>query len=376
MLKRNIHFPVALFFYRLGDSCGGAERIICALANSLYECGFPVHLISWDNINSRTFFPLNQGINWHRLGFRNGLLDKFRRCFSLLKLLNDAGIRALVGFVMSGDKSVYTAAKLAGIRLIVAERNAPSMYYLRYNRFRRWITFIFLHLADRITVQFPEFTKGYPVSLRNRIEVIPNPVNVTSRYSRPDMPNAHGRYTLLAVSRLDNVQKRLDCLLRAFARISSLQPKWDLRIVGDGSGKNALRQLAKELGLLGRVYWDPSLTDIFEVYIQSNLFVMPSLWEGFPNALAEALSHGLPAIGFSQAAGVASLIEDGRTGWLAKGLDDELELARVLNQAIMDGKERSRRGALAVESMAAYVPDVQFERWARLLNRLAGKNTV
>lgn len=369
-----LSYPVALYFHRLGNSGGGAERIICTVANVLVDRGFTVHLISWDDEKAQTFYPLSHGVVWHRLGFKEGIVDKFRRCRALARLLRENGVITLIGFVMSGDKTVYTAVKLAGVRLVVAERNAPSMYYLRYGNFHRWLSFALLHLADRITVQFPEFIEGYPVSLRDRIEAIPNPVPVASNNARPGEPNKKGRFTLLAVSRLDGVQKRLGCLIRAFSRVVTTYPDWDLRIIGDGPEEDTLRELAREIGISERVILEPSLSDIFDVYRQAHLFVMPSLWEGFSNALAEALSHGLPAVGFYGAAGVVSLIKNGETGWLAKGLDDEIALANVLGQAMADGKERVRRGALAVESMAAYTPEVQFGRWVKLLGSFTAED--
>lgn len=367
--------PVALYFHRLGSSAGGAERIICVLANELYKRGNDVHLISWDDKNARTFYPVVNGVVWHRLCFRNGFSDKLRRSMALTKVLSDNGIRTLVGFVMSSDKTVYAAVKLAGTRLVVAERNAPSMYHIRYSKFQRWLIFALLHLADRITLQFPDFIKGYPERLHDRITVIPNPVHVASRYCRPDEPNQDGRFTLLTVSRLDRVQKGLHCLLRAFGRVADLHPQWDLRIIGDGPDKKTLQQLAREIGITERVTIEPSTPEIFEAYLQANLFAIPSKWEGFPNALAEALSHGLPAVGFQGAAGVDILIKDGETGWLADRLEDETALAATIGKAFADGKERVRRGALAVESMTAYEPEIQFNRWVGLLDSLSSERT-
>jgi glycosyltransferase involved in cell wall biosynthesis len=114
----------------------------------------------------------------------------------------------------------------------------------------------------------------------------------------------------------------------------------------------------------------PSSPDIFAAYARSHLFAIPSRWEGFSNALAEAMSHGLPAIGFRGAAGVAHLIADGETGWLADGLDDEVALARALHHAMSDGAERLSRGRRAVAAMGAYEPEVQFDRWAAEIDAL------
>jgi GalNAc-alpha-(1->4)-GalNAc-alpha-(1->3)-diNAcBac-PP-undecaprenol alpha-1,4-N-acetyl-D-galactosaminyltransferase len=343
--------------------------MICLLANALCERGFAVHMITWDGPDARAFYALDPRIVWSRLGFRPDAIDKLRRTRALARLLRDHHIRILVGFVMSGDKTVYAAAKLGGVRLIVAERNAPTMYHLRYSFAQRWLSFRMLHLADRITVQMPDFVAGYPASLRDRIEVIPNPVLVAERRARPNRPGADGRFNLLAAGRLD-VQKRYECLVGAFARIAGDHPAWHLHIVGDGPKRETLRGLAARGGVAERVRFEPWTSDVSAAYASSHLFVMPSLWEGFPNALAEAMSHGLPAIGFRDAAGVTQLIADGETGWLADGLDDEAALTRVLSAAMADGAERARRGARAAESMAAYAPEAQFDRWARLLGTL------
>lgn len=127
-------------------------------------------------------------------------------------------------------------------------------------------------------------------------------------------------------------------------------------------------RLANRRGLAERVHLDSWTSNIFDAYAKSHLYAMPSLWEGFPNALAEAMSHGLPAIGFRDAVGVAQLIAHGETGWLAHGLYDEVALAEALSSAMADDEERMRRGRLAATSMAAYAPDAQFDRWGRLLD--------
>jgi glycosyltransferase involved in cell wall biosynthesis len=354
-----------LYFYRL-DTMGGAERMVCLLANALVTRGFVVHLVSWDQPGAEPFYDVSPEVKLHRLGFRSGVAGKIQRSRTLFKLLREHGIGVLVGFVMSGDRTIISAAKLAGTKVIAAERNAPEMYNIRHG-FKRWLNFAALHLVDRIAVQFPEFIPGYPKTLRNRIKTIPNPVAKASCRARPEEPGPHGRFTLLAVSRLDRMQKRLHTLIDAFAQIERAHPEWDLLIVGDGPDKAALGRLAIDRGVAGRVRMESSAANISQTYAASHLFVIPSRWEGFSNSLAEALAHGLPAVGFRGAPGVAQLIADGETGWLADGADDANSLAMVLDRAMADRAERARRGASAVARMEGYAPEAQFDRWADLI---------
>lgn len=359
---------IGLYFYSLAGA-GGAERMICQLAGALAERDFEVRLISWDPGDAKSFYPIHSGVEWTKLGFVPGKLDKLRRARALYVLLRRLGIEVLAGFVMSGDKSVYAAAKLAGVKLVVAERNAPVMYRYRCNALQRWATFCLLGLADRITVQMPTYASGYPRRLRDRIVAIPNPVPVAESKARPQAADDAGRFTLLAVSRLDAVQKRVGTLVGAFARIASRFPAWDLCVIGDGPEEQELRHLVERLGLEARIRIEISMRDVFGAYARSHLFAIPSRWEGFSNALAEAMSHGLPAVGFERAAGVAELIGP-EGGWLATGLDDENELATALEQAMADGAERARRGEAASRRMAEFAPHSQFDRWAALFQSL------
>ena len=92
-----------------------------------------------------------------------------------------------------------------------------------------------------------------------------------------------------------------------------------------------------------------------------------------PTALADARPPGLPASGFREACGVAQLITHGENGWLADGLADDVTLAKVLDEAMANRAERARRGAKASESVAAYAPEIQFDRWAKLIRSVVGE---
>lgn len=370
-LELDNKITVALYFHRLSGP-GGAERMICQLANALAERDFRVRLISWDKPSAQPYYPLSTAVEWTKLDFRSGLRDKLRRTHALRRMLKESGVDILVGFVMSADKTIYAAAKLAGVSLVVAERNAPAMYWLRYPWWQRWLCFAMMHMADRVTVQMPGFVRAYPASLQARIKAISNPVPGITVKSCPAQPSVDGRYTLLAVTRFDDFQKRVTLLIDAFARIAVRHPQWDLHIVGEGEEADELHRMIKAHGLDARVFLKPSSPDVFAHYAQAHLFAIPSLWEGFPNALAEAMSHGMPAVGFAKAQGVADLIAD--AGWLADGRDGVAEYAAALEVAMLDNDERTRRGLLAAERMKAFPADRQYEEWASLLRALATRS--
>jgi len=365
---------VALYFHTLGGAAGGAERIICSLANALSDRGISVHLITWDCANTTSFYPLDNNVKWHKLGKTIGLIGKLKRIFRLSNMLKKHKIDALVGFVMSGDKTVFLSTKIARVKLVVAERNSPIMYKYRYGIIQRYITFQMLRIADCITVQFQDYVAGYPKCLHKRMIAIPNPVAPSSLRASPKNPNVQGRYTLLSIGRLDNIQKRLNCLIEAFALLKDDHANWDLKIVGDGKSKAAINKLIVDLCIEDRVCVEKTCSSVCEEYAEANLFVIPSLWEGFPNSLAESLSCGLPAVGFENADGVAHLIQNKKTGWLAPGLDNVASLSSTLNTAMSNHLERQRMHNPAVESMRRYMPDEQFNRWFELLHTMIGES--
>ena len=102
--------------------------------------------------------------------------------------------------------------------------------------------------------------------------------------------------------------------MEAFAKVADRFKDWQLRLVGDGENEAKLKALANTLNLRNRVDFVGASKDVEAEYRQAHVFCMPSLWEGFPNAVAEAMAHGLPVIGFRICAGVNELIVPGENG--------------------------------------------------------------
>ena len=102
-------------------------------------------------------------------------------------------------------------------------------------------------------------------------------------------------------------------------------------------------------------------------YVELQLFCLPARWEGFPNALAEALAHGLPAVGFEGCAGVPDLIVDGESGVLAVGNNDAKTLSSALGDLLGKHELRARMGNFAQASMVQYAPRKMFDLWEKTL---------
>ena len=180
---------------------------------------------------------------------------------------------------------------------------------------------------------------------------------------------------LLSVGRLVG-QKDHETLVRAFAAIAQPEPDWVLRIVGDGELRDNIKKLSEDLSVGDRVELKGSVAEISQEYLASQLFVMSSRYESFGLATAEALAHGLPAIGFADCAGTNVLIEDGHNGVLVEpGQDRVGALASALSSLMTDP---DKRGGLAAgaNSPPQFGLDSVLDAWLVLLSAAAPVGTA
>lgn len=138
---------------------------------------------------------------------------------------------------------------------------------------------------------------GWPAE---RTVVIPNGVEtVDAAELAPTDLNQFGfpgeKRAITFVGRLDR-QKGVDWLLRLLPDVMASLSHHDLLIVGTGPHRARLERLAKSLGIRGRVHFAGWCENVAGVLRASELFVLPSRWEGMPNALLEAMAAGLPAV--------------------------------------------------------------------------------
>ena len=167
-------------------------------------------------------------------------------------------------------------------------------------------------------------------------------------------------------------QKGFDRLLEPFAQIAPSHPDWDLVIFGEGPERQELESQVKKLGLDGRVLLPGITTDPASELAASHVMAFPSRYEGFPNALAEGLAAGLPAVGFAGVSGVEDLIVDRETGLLVDPAQEKFALADALTQLMEDSDLRSRLGAQAKREAEKWRPEIICDRWESLLVAVAG----
>lgn len=174
---------------------------------------------------------------------------------------------------------------------------------------------------------------------------------------RPDQ--ARPERDVICVARLE-YSKGIDVLLHAWGRMLRAPAVWRaglkprLRIVGDGTFRPQMEHIASELGISESVQFLGLRTDIVDLLQPSWCFVLPSRWEGMPNALLEAMACGLPCVA-TRVSGADDLISDGVNGLLVEP-EQPAEMAEALRKIIEDADLAQRLG---LEGRATVVREYQ-----------------
>jgi len=350
---------------------GGVERMIATVMNALCARGHRIDFMTWDRKGATSFYPLAPEVTWHRLdkgdpSVAASHLLKIRRARTIRTLMRTRNPNAIVCFQDGPFIAMRGYTIGMGIPVFAAERNAPTRFDYTSAAQGPTLSFNAMRFAARVLIQCESYRALYPPFLHERIVTIPNPVFQAEFHSRPEVPDSRGRFRILSVARL-SYQKNPVILLEAFSTIAARFPEWDLVLVGEGENRTALQKLIGEKGLAARVSLPGATASVSDWYAASHLFCLSSLWEGFPNAMAEAMAHGLPCVGFAGCAGVRDLIAHGENGLLADGNNDAQSLSKALAAMMASEEMRRRFGQKAVQSVGPYAPERIFSLWEQTL---------
>jgi GalNAc-alpha-(1->4)-GalNAc-alpha-(1->3)-diNAcBac-PP-undecaprenol alpha-1,4-N-acetyl-D-galactosaminyltransferase len=354
---------------------GGAERVAADLCRYLRDSGREVALLTLTG-DEPDDYKSPEGVLRERMEVRRAPPSLFHRIFYLLGRLVSVRRRlvafqpdVVVSFIDRINMLVLLALFGTGIPVIASERLHPG-----YNPIpRAWLLarkVIYL-FAKAVTVQTEDGADWLRRHswVRHPV-VVPNAV----RYSH-DLGNRSGRKNqnvarpfVLAIGRLTE-QKGFDLLLEAFHRSGLAQVGWNLVILGEGPALTDLKQQAAALCVADAVTF-PGFVDVAPWLEQADIFVLSSRYEGFPNALMEAMQMQRACISFDCPSGPRDLIENERNGLLVPPLD-VASLSKALQRLAGDPALRGRLGTEAVKVSERFSHDTVYGKWLGLIDAVA-----
>jgi len=192
-------------------------------------------------------------------------------------------------------------------------------------------------------IALTEDMKGVMQNIYHRdIAVLPNGINLAEYIDEPGIKDktTPGK-VILFVGRLDSV-KGVQYLIRAMKRVHTKIPKARLIIVGDGPEREMLESLSLQLGIQKAVQFIGKVPhEKVKIFMQqADIFVLPSLCEGFPGVIIEAMACGLPVVS-SRVGGIPEIITNDANGYLADAKDAE-SIADYLLLLLQDEKLRKK----------------------------------
>jgi len=352
-------------------SAGGAERVISTMANFWARRGWPITIVSFDDCKTVPFFELAQSVRHSPLGLLQdsagliaGIWNNIRRIMRLRRTLACTNSDAIISFGEKTNVTTLIATWGMPTRVIVSERTDPHMHVIgRIWSALRWCVYA---RADRIVVQSAGAREYFLPKFRRTLTIIPNPVPAVSNVQL--VPEDHStRRVILGVGRL-SAEKGFENLLSAFAQIRPQYPDWTMTIIGEGPQRPALEALRETLGLSNSVSLpglDPTLWDRSS---SVGLFVLCSHFEGFPNALCEAMAHGIPVIATDCPSGPREIIEHGKNGLLVPPADVQA-LADAMASLLSDPARRTHMGHCATDITQRFGLEKVMRMWEDVLPR-------
>lgn len=224
--------------------------------------------------------------------------------------------------------------------------------------------------ADVYQVLMPSFVEKAKPLLTSRIVCIPNTVTQVGDSDVADLAAAKDTFTIVHVGRIEREQKRQMILVKSFSELAGKYPDWKLVLAGPTDDRSYLEEItrfAEENKLEKRIEFKGVVDNPLEVMRQSDIFAFPSAYEGFGIVLVEAMSAGLPSVGFGSAPAVNELIAHEKNGLLAR---DEKDFTRQLERLMKDRELRVKLGKNAHETAKQYAPEAIWKRWENLLTEV------
>ncbi len=326
-----------------GLGTGGAQRVVAILARQLRE-------------HRHTVYTPAQGVMTPELSAAGAAVRLVPQRVPKLDLGRIRALRrelAAGGFDvvhchLFGDALHGTLANAGRAQQMVTLHNE----WRSFTRLQRWGYRLILPRCDRVVACSEAVASSFRRALGARIVTIPNGIETSGSPApgaAPALRSTFGiapeRPVIAALGRLE-AEKDFACLLLAFAQIDPpAGPQPLLVLIGEGSLRSSLEQLAGSLAIRDRVLFAGFRSDARELIADADLFVLSSRHEGLPLALLEAMSAGLCVV-TTEVPGVTEVVRPDQEA-LVVPVGDAAALAGALGRALVQPDLRRRLGEAA-----------------------------
>ncbi|HHB95296.1 MAG TPA: glycosyltransferase [Campylobacterales bacterium] len=350
---------------------GGSERVIVNIINGLDREQFSIGLILF-SADGALVDELLSDIDIYDLNIysvKKGLFPLMKKLYTLKPDIVFGGIGhlniSLAIFIPILKKLLPHTKFIARQSNILSINNRHEKHPYIHN----WLYKRVYKNYNKIVCQSKQMQRDLVTNYHFPIEktiVIPNPIDIENieRLSCVDLeyPFSTQTINLITVGQF-RYQKRHDLLLKTFAKLD--KDYHTLTIIGDGIKREELKDLAKELEIIDRVAFLGHQKNPYAYIKQSDIFVLTSEFEGFPNVVLEANLCGLPVIAFETKGVDTEVIEEGINGILTPFADID-EMAKVIQSIKLEKFNSSDIKNITIEK---YSIDMIIKIYEKILNK-------
>lgn len=324
----------------------GAENMLLNLCASQQKAGCQNSLVIFYNVHA-------PNVELYERARRRGLSVRMVHCQGradwravrqIEECIQEDGIQLLHTHGYKADLYGYVAARRSGKPIVATCHNwlGGSAALGIYNHLDRMALKRFQCLAavsDSVAQRL--LASGVPAT---KIRTIANGIDVqTFECARPSpVLNFDGSKVIGMVARLD-LKKGFEYLLRAARELRGTFPELKVVIVGEGPDRREIEGMIQRFGLQSNVILAGQHSDMPAIYAAMDVFVLPSLNEGLPMTILEAMAASKPVIA-TRVGAIPKVIQDGETGLLVDPADSD-GLRDALVRLLTDSDLCSRLGA-------------------------------
>lgn len=348
-----------------------------AMANYWLDHGHQVTLVTLSS-DTTDWYPRRPQITRVALDLASdsstiwqALCVNIRRIVRLRRALCASRPSVIVSFMDATNVLTLIAGTGLHVPVIISERTDPRHH--RIGRVWQCLRQALYRKADAVVVQtnaVSTWAKG--LARPDAVRVIPNPVVLETPHLPPRNTHSSRMRTVVAMGRLSK-EKGFDLLLQAFAQCVDTRSGWYLEIMGDGAERAKLEALAGTLGITDQVHFHGRVSNPTTILTCADLFVLSSRYEGFPNALLEAMACGVAVVATDCPSGPRDIIRDAIDGLLIP-VDNVDALSHAMGALMDNPEQRVRLGQRAREVRDRFSVRTIMAMWDSLVQELCKGN--